>query len=244
MSKWMRFILDSGRVGSKRLISPANFRELITPQIRAPMTEYPALQLSRPHFFSYGLGWFIQDYDGQMVWMHTGSIDGMSAIIGLMPDRRVGVYVLENLDHAELRHALIYAGFDLYGAGPRRDWSAEVRQLFDRMRSSRPVAANVPANAPAKAPPSLPLDRYAGTYVDSAYGVIEVTSANGALRAQIVNEPAEALEPTSYDSFRTRPADPKRAAALLTFVPDGSGGISSVRLSGVTFMRQSPSRRP
>jgi hypothetical protein len=116
--------------------------------------------------------------------------------------------------------------------------------LFDRMRSSRPVAANVPANAPAKAPPSLPLDRYAGTYVDSAYGVIEVTSANGALRAQIVNEPAEALEPTSYDSFRTRPADPKRAAALLTFVPDGSGGISSVRLSGVTFMRQLPSRRP
>src|SRR5205823_12082872 len=48
MSKWMRFILDSGRVGSKRLITAATFRELIAPQIRAPMTEYPALQLAKP----------------------------------------------------------------------------------------------------------------------------------------------------------------------------------------------------
>ena len=67
-----------------------------------------------------------QDYHGETVWMHTGSIDGMSAIIGLMPDKRVGVYVLENLDHAELRHGLMYKVFDLYHprAGPSRDWSA------------------------------------------------------------------------------------------------------------------------
>jgi CubicO group peptidase (beta-lactamase class C family) len=233
MSKWMRFILDSGRVGSQRLITAATFRELITPQIRAPMTEYPALQLARPHFFSYGLGWFVQDYDGQMVWMHTGSIDGMSAIIGLMPDKRVGVYVLANLDHAELRHALMYSAFDLYGGGPRRDWSAEVRQLFARMGANRPVASA----APAKTAPTLPLERYAGTYVDSAYGAIQVTFADGALRAQIVNEPAEPLEPATYDTFRTRPADRARPAAALTFVPDGAGGVSAVRISGLTFTR-------
>src|SRR4029079_10146857 len=62
MSKWMRFILDSGRVGSKRLVSEATFREIVTPQIRADMNEYPALRLSRPNAFSYGLGWFVQDY--------------------------------------------------------------------------------------------------------------------------------------------------------------------------------------
>ena len=72
------------------------------------MEEYPALQLSQPDFFSYGFGWFIQDYRGQQVWMHTGSIDGICAIIGLMPNERLGVYVLENLDHAEMRHALMY----------------------------------------------------------------------------------------------------------------------------------------
>ncbi|MGI8510837.1 MAG: serine hydrolase domain-containing protein, partial [Gemmatimonadaceae bacterium] len=104
MSKLIRFMLDSGRVGTNRLIKPATFNEIIAPQIRAPMEEYPALELARPHFFSYGLGWFVQDYHGTTVWMHTGSIDGMCAIIGLIPEKRIGVYVLENLDHAELRH--------------------------------------------------------------------------------------------------------------------------------------------
>ena len=83
MAKWMRFVIDSGRVGNKRLIQQRTFAELVTPQIQAPMEQYPALQLAKPDFFSYGLGWFIQDYRGQHVWMHTGSINGLCAIIGI-----------------------------------------------------------------------------------------------------------------------------------------------------------------
>ena len=85
MAKWMRFVLDSGRVGGKRLLAAGTFTEWITPQIRAPLGTYPALTLARPHIFSYALGWFVQDYRGETVWMHTGSINGMSAIIGLLP---------------------------------------------------------------------------------------------------------------------------------------------------------------
>ena len=237
MSKWMRFILDSGRVGTKRLIAPATFREIVAPQIRAPMSEYPALSIAKPDFFAYGLGWFIQDYGGQHVWMHTGSIDGMCAIIGLMPNERVGVYVLENLDHAELRHGLMYSVFDLYTGGSRRDWSAELRALFQ----SRATAARSASDAPhvVVAPP-LPLDRYAGTYVDSAYGNVRVTHENGALQVQIVNEPVARLEPWQYDTFRARS---DQATTLVTFVPDGAGGVTGVRISGVVFARQRTSDR-
>jgi CubicO group peptidase (beta-lactamase class C family) len=232
MSKWMRFILDSGRVGTKRLIAAATFRELIAPQIRAPMTEYPALQLAKPDFFSYGLGWFIQDYSGQQVWMHTGSIDGMCAIIGLMPNERVGVYVLENLDHAELRHALMYSVFDLYNRGPERDWSADLRALFQSRISS---AGSGPAAPHVVTAPTLPLERYVGTYVDSAYGDVRVTIDNGALQAQIVNEPIARLEPWEYDTFRTRGSS--ASVTAVTFVPDGAGNVSGVRISGIVFGR-------
>jgi len=231
MSKWMRFILDSGRVGTKRLIAAATFREIVAPQIRAPMSEYPALSLAKPDFFAYGLGWFIQDYNGKHVWMHTGSIDGMCAIIGLMPSERVGVYVLENLDHAELRHALMYSAFDLYNGGPQRDWSAEVRTLFKSLASAR----TAPAAAHVVVAPPLPLDRYAGTYADSAYGDVRVTHENGVLQVQIVNEPMVRLEPWEYDTFRT-PRD--QGGTLVTFVPNGTGGVSGVRISGVVFARQ------
>ncbi|HEY9225204.1 MAG TPA: serine hydrolase [Gemmatimonadaceae bacterium] len=231
MSKWMRFILDSGRVGSKRLLSPATFTEIVTPQMRAPLETYPALSLAKPHGFSYGLGWFIQDYQGQVVWMHTGSINGMSAIIGLLPDKRVGVYVLANLDHAELRHALMYKVFDLYAGNPTRDWSAELNALF---HPSRP--ATTAQQAQASAPPSLPLERYAGTYADSAYGVVQVDHANGALRVRFRGAELGTLEAARFESFRVRTTSGEDQA-ILTFVPDGVGGIASVRAFGVTFGR-------
>ncbi len=236
MSKWMRFVLDSGRVGSKRLIKASTFRELITPQIEAPMEEYPALQLSRPDFFSYGFGWFIQNYAGQQVWMHTGSIDGMCAIIGLMPNEHLGVYVLENLDHAELRHALMYRAFDLYnaGPGPARDWSAEVSALFARLRQSAgPV---VQAAQHVERPASVAIEKYAGTFVDSAYGTVTVTNATGKLRARVVSDPEVELDHWDIDSFRTHAANPRDQIAL-TFTPDGVGGISAVRIAGIPFVR-------
>jgi hypothetical protein len=176
------------------------------------------------------------------MWMPTGSIDGMCAIIGLLPDKRTGVYILENLDHAELRHGLMYDALDQYLGGPQRDWSAEVRALFDGMR--RPGGGGRGGTVASRTPtkPSLALDRYAGTYVDSAYGTIQVTSANGALRAKVATDPEAELVPVNYETFRTTPAPPASPAAL-TFLLDGTGGVSGVRVSGVTFNRVRATRR-
>jgi hypothetical protein len=162
--------------------------------------------------------------------MHTGSINGLSAIIGIEPNKRLGVYVLENLDHAELRHGLMYTVFDLFENGPRRDWSVDLKPIFAR---PRPTTA---ATARATSAPSLPLERYAGTYVDSAYGTIRVTFQNGALQAAVVTDPAAPLEPVSFEALRTKPSEGARPM-VLTFVPDGSGGVSGVRVSNILFAR-------
>jgi CubicO group peptidase (beta-lactamase class C family)/dienelactone hydrolase len=232
MSKWMRFILDSGRVGPKRLISTAAFKEIIAPQIRAPMEEYPALSLARPNFFSYGFGWFIQDYHGNTAWMHTGSIDGMSAIIGLLPDQRVGVYVLANGDHAELRHALMYKVFDLYTGAPDRDWSTDIKNLFAARRRPRAVSQQA-----SPTHPGLPLEKYGGNYVDSTYGNIEVTVTNAVLHARFGKADLGDLDHVDYDTFRTRETPAQQESFTLSFVPDGGGNVRSVRALGVTFMR-------
>jgi Domain of unknown function (DUF3471) len=164
------------------------------------------------------------------VWMHTGSINGLCAIIGIEPNKRLGVYVLENLDHAELRHGLMYSVFDLFEAGPRRDWSADLKPVFTRQRPNTVQAGRTTS------PPSLPLDRYAGTYADSAYGEVRVTFENGALQAAVVTDPAAPLEPVSFEAFRTKPSGGARPA-VLTFLPDGTGGVSGVRVFNIVFAR-------
>ena len=241
IARWMNFMLDSGRVGSTRLISPATFSEIVAPQIRAPMTEYPALRLARPNTFSYALGWFVQDYHGATIWMHTGSINGMSAIIGLMPDQRLGVYVIANLDHAELRHALMYQAFDLFTGAAPRDWSADLKAVFDaaaRARTSAVAAAQGAAPRSASpVTPSLALDRFAGTYVDSTYGDVVVSVADGALTARFGPLDLGRLEPGPYDTFRSGGQAATLANTTVTFIPDGAGGVSALRLLGTTFTK-------
>lgn len=238
MSKWMRFILDSGRVGDRRLLSEATYRALLSPQAIADLDIYPTTQLTRPHFFTYGLGWFLHDYEGEAVAMHTGSIDGMSAIIGLIPDRRLGVYVLANTDHAELRHALMYQVFDLYRGDTSRDWSAALLELYgERRERARAAAERREARRVADTRPSVPLERYAGTYSDPTFGEVVVTDRKGTLHLRFGRGFAGDLSHWHYDTFRAHWTDPQESPSTIVFVPDGTGGVRELRAFGVTFAR-------
>jgi CubicO group peptidase (beta-lactamase class C family) len=243
MAKWARFILDSGRVGGKRLLSEASYREIMSPQVVAPREMYSTMSIIRPHFFTYGLGWFLHDYRGQAVAMHTGSIDGMSALIGLIPERRLGMYVLANLDHAELRHALMYRVFDMYSGHPPRDWSKELLALYTRLeREADSARRQQEQRRVADTRPSLPLERYAGTYTNPTYGNAVVTVRQGALHFSFGRGRVGTLTHWHYDTFQAQWEDPRMRPSLVTFAPDGTGGVSSVRAFGITFVR-APSAR-
>ena len=146
MSKWIQCLLDGGRLpDGKRLLSERTVAELFRPQAFVPDSMYPTTPLVKPHWMTYGLGWFQQDYRGRAVDFHTGSIDGMIAIAGMIRDERLGVYVLANLSGGELRHALMYTVFDRYGGKSDRDWSADLLKLYGeaRERQQRMVAHSV-----------------------------------------------------------------------------------------------------
>jgi CubicO group peptidase (beta-lactamase class C family) len=246
MSKWMRFVLDSGRVDGKPLVQTRTFMEVVRPQVMVPPSEfYPTAQLTRPHWQTYGFGWFQQDYNGRKVDFHTGSIDGMVAIIGLMLDERLGVYVLSNLDHVEARHALMLKTFDLFIDAPPRDWSTELRKLYGDARAQAVAQRQrVEQQRVANTRPSLPLEKYAGTYSDSLYGTRKVTFENGVLRLRYSPMYAATLEHWQYDTFRARLDDRWDGFEQATFVIGGDGLPSRLEMGRAVFRRvtESPAR--
>lgn len=176
---------------------------------------------------------------GRAVDFHTGSIDGMVAIHGLVRDERLGVYVLANLDHAELRHALMYTVFDRYTGGPHRDWSAEFLTLYDGVeREADEARKKEEAKRVAGTSPSLPLAEYAGAYSDPLHGDVEVTLANGVLRLRYGSGFVGSLEHWHYNTFRATWAAESRAPALATFVLDATGRPTSVELMNGRFTRR------
>jgi CubicO group peptidase (beta-lactamase class C family) len=49
-------------------------------------------------FFSYRLGFILEEYGGHKLIWHAGNIDGMSAALAVLPAEHVGVVVLSNMD--------------------------------------------------------------------------------------------------------------------------------------------------
>ena len=238
MSKWMLFLLDSARVNGKRLLKPETFAELFTPQVMVPPDEfYPTAQLTKPHWMTYGLGWFQHDYQGRMLDFHTGSLNGMIAIIGLVPDERFGVYILSNVDHVEVRHALMYKAIDLYLGNPSRDWSKELRALYDARRSSGDSARAAGIARRIKGTkPSLALSKYAGVYEDPLLGRVSVSDRNGKLRLDAGAALEGDMEHWQYDQFRARYDDRWQGTDIITFTI-GDGVASALEIGGFTLKR-------
>jgi hypothetical protein len=195
---------------------------------------------------TYGLGWFQQDYRGRAVDFHTGSIDGMVAIHGLIRDERLGVLVLANRDHAELRHALMLDVFDRFTGAPARDWSADLLALYgDLQKEADERRRKEESRRVAGTSPALPLERYAGTYDNPLHGDVIVTHEGGRLRARYGTAFNGALEHWHYDTFRAKWDAAWRGTALLTFAIDADGRPSGLKALGATFTRrqdESPGR--
>jgi CubicO group peptidase (beta-lactamase class C family) len=243
MSRWLRMLLAEGVVPhGTRILSEATVDELFRPQTVIPSSQfYPTQRITRPSWMTYGLGWFQHDYRGHKVDFHTGSIDGMVAIAGLVRDLDLGVYVLANRDHVEVRHALMYRAFDHFLGGVDRDWSTDLKELYDRLAASAEERrAEAQARRVTGTSPSLALDDYVGRYVHPVYGSLTVSPDDGDLRADLGPGQSGVLEHWHYDTFRLAFDARWRGTTTVTFLLDVDGGVAGARMGNVELKRADP----
>jgi CubicO group peptidase (beta-lactamase class C family) len=242
IGKWVAFMLGDGTANGKVLIKPATFNEILKPQVIVPAPQfYPTVAITKPHWMTYGLGWFQHDYRGEMVNFHTGSLDGRTAIIGLMRDKKLGVYIFGNLDHAELRHALMYKVFDVFGFGDNtRDWSSEFKTLYDGIKEQgRKRQEAVRAMRKTGTAPNLPLEAYAGRYSDPFYGSIDIQLSNGKLRSNLGNGLEADLEHWQFDSFMGTWNKSWWDQSLFTFsISPVAPNVDSITVDGATLKKE------
>ena len=241
MSKWMRFMLDSARVNGHPLLRPETYAELLRPQVIVPRESfYPTTSLTKPHWTTYALAWFQHDYNGRFVSFHTGSLPGTIAIIGLIPDENIGVYVLGNLDHAEVRHALMYRAFDTFGdSDSGRDWSTEMHQLYQGIRDANKANLDRLLSQKIKGTnPSLPTEAYAGTYYDQYYGTMVVEQLDGRLVLKSSSKSQSTLTHWHYDTFLATSSLPWASPSLIKFELSAAGAVQKLNIGSLSFIKQ------
>lgn len=241
ISNYLVFLTNGGVYRSDTLVRPKTFKKLFEPHsFLGTAGIYPTNALTQPNWNTYGLGWFQQDYKGHKLDFHTGSLFGLVAIAGIMHDKNTAVYVFANLDHAELRHAILYKAIDLFAFGEdSRDWHTEVFNLYEGFKEKRIENFKRDKDVRVKnTQPSLPLAEYEGTYTNNMLGNAQVTLLNGQLQMNFNDFITYSLEHWHYDTFITN-KDPRfYEKSKVNFDLGESGSITRFHIMGEEFTKE------
>ena len=178
MGNWVRMLTDGGTFNGEPMLKPETFAFMVRSQTPVDTTGPGGQPLPPPpvELRAYALAWVTESYHGTRLVWHNGSIDGMSAWVGMAPDLRLGLAILSNLDDADFRNAIFYRIVDSYTDHELTDLSPGLlerhRVALDRRNQaeSRWQALN---DAPVA--PSLPVKDYAGRYGNPAFGAVEIS---------------------------------------------------------------------
>jgi hypothetical protein len=201
MRKWVALHIHDGLIAAQRLVSLEQMQEMHSPQIlyREP-GRYPEMPNKNS---GYGLGWDIDEYRGHAMVNHGGGINGFSTYAAFMPDLKVGVVVLCNLDSAPaVTRSLAWNVFDRFLHADQAPWSDRYKLQQKEDEAASALAAQLDSERQdSGAGPSHGLDRYAGEYEHPAYGPL-VLAYDGHGLAGTYNERGFALEHYHHDIFR------------------------------------------
>jgi CubicO group peptidase (beta-lactamase class C family) len=237
---WMKCMIDSSKYTGGRLVKPATWIYLLKPKTLVTESEfYPTQIITKPNFTTYAMGWFQQDYKGYKLNFHTGSLSGETAIHAQLPDRKFGIYVFGNLDHAELRHALVFKAIDLFELGGKMDWSVAFKNLYDSLQTinKHSDSANIPIQI-LNTKPSLPLENYAGTYQDELYGTTQIILENNELKVIINNVLRGRMSHYHFNTFKTLYTKKQYPADYYTFQLNNDGKIDAVVVGSISYKRK------
>ena len=224
IAQWLKLLLNQGVFNGRQIVSSTVVQEMWKPQIALAQSAQGSSPKGLP---AYGLGWFLDDYQGRRVVEHGGGLVGVTAQISLLPQERLGVVVLSNKSYKAISLPRLLANriFSLFVETAAKDAISDYLAYEKRSRQeSREMEAGDDSSVTGNTRRRLDLDRFTGVYANRMYGNVKVSIAKGKLMLFPLPSPSLVadLEPLANGSseFRVRWHASIFPNGLATFVPD------------------------
>ena len=239
MTRWLSIQLARGAIpgGKARLFSEKQSAEMWNPVVIQPISPRPdELKPTEPMFYTYALGWNVQDYRGAKIIWHSGFVYGSLTVVVLIPEKNVGFSIAANSEEGELTRGLMFELLDHYLGLPAGHWPEKLHADKTKRTAEAVKGFKAERARPAKIGPSLPVARYAGIYNDPWYGTITVRQNKGGLAIDFPHSfgLTAGLEHWQYDTFRTTFADKSIEPAYVTFALDAVGKVERITMKAVS----------
>jgi len=239
LSHWLLMQLDSGRYEGKRVIPFAVLQTTRTSNMVVHDQNNP--YFPSKHFQTYGLGWFLDDYNGKKIISHDGGANGFVTTTCVIPELNLGIVVLTNTDANGLYGAIRQQIIDAYMNLPYRNYSEYYRKRMSRSQQQEDDAVKKERLTVAqKNLPELDLKYYSGKYHNAVYGDIVIRNEKGKLNIYFSHHPQLIghLEPREKSTFLCTYSDPEYGVKVIPFtVKEGKATSVTITVNGfIDFM--------
>lgn len=230
LSRYLLFHMEKGTFEGRRLLSENSSAQMQTPQMVIQGTpNYKELGEG-----SYGMGFFISSYRGRKLIEHGGNLDGFALELAFLPQERIGVVVLTNLDGTALRDQMAYNVFDRLLREDEIPWTKRFLEEEHKGNESEASAEHQGLTGQRKnTHPSHDLKEYLGEFSHPAYGTVKIAQANSSSSdlKLTLNRLSRTVHHFHYDTFAVPPdpLDPLEKTKV-TFITDLNGEISSLSI--------------
>jgi hypothetical protein len=180
-----------------------------------------------------GLGWFIEQNNGNEVITHSGGMPGFILNHAVVPDKDLAVIALGNGESYSV-FAITNKILDLYLGDGTADPVADIMPRLAKRKEREAARVNARLNARVKGTkPSTAAAELTGTYSDKVYGEAVVTVVDGSTVLSFT--PAKELFTGKlvhwhYDTWKWEHADPFLEPGYITFAFDTDHKVTGFKV--------------
>jgi CubicO group peptidase (beta-lactamase class C family) len=196
---------------------------------------------NKGHFSLYGLGWFLEEYEGRKIVSHTGGVNGFVTSVTLIPEEKLGIVVLTNTDANSFYEALKWEILDAYLKLPYRNYSNAYYGFYTNQQKEEAEWLKQKKDTIANAVDSFTPAAYTGEYKHAVYGKMNITRENEKLVARFEHHKGRyaELELLSPGRFLATFNDPLYGTKVWDFTIN-NGKIRSVTVRVADFVEFTP----
>lgn len=220
MAKWMIALLANGKYQGDSILAGKAINDTYSARTNLPVSNFD--RENGVHFKSYGLGWFLSDYEGRKIVQHGGGLPGYISKIVLVPEENLGFIILTN-DMTSLTSALTYKLLDefLGKKGKKTNWAAKFLDYENKGKEQEQAYNMALLEKKVKKPVhSVSNEQFVGFYEDEMYGMAEVRMIKKRLELTLLPTKGlfnATLEPWNKDLFKITFSDEMLPDGLVSF---------------------------
>lgn len=191
MAKWVSMQINMGMFNDKEIFSKKLILNTHIPYNIIPSPSHGTERITNRHFNTYGLGWGIADYKGELYIEHSGGYDGMLSRTAFLPDKKFGLVILTNNDQNDAITTLMYQLFDYALNKEVFNWDSLsfVNSTKDGISYDQITWEEIQEKKNTNLKPEFNFDDLQGTYYNVQAGNLVVTKSSRGIVFNLSSRP-------------------------------------------------------